>query len=242
MKLSVIIPCYNEEKRLGNTLRDIDKYLSSQSYDYEILVVDGGSSDRTVKIAKKMQLGIKNLKVIDKKENHGKGYVVRQGMLKSRGNYCLFTDADNSTSIDHIEKMWSLFEKGFDVVIGSRDEKDAPGAYQAVSQPAWKRTLGNIGNIVIQMVAIWGIWDTQCGFKAFNKKAAQEIFKRAKANGWAFDVEALGLAKKLGYKIGIIPVFWVNSAESKVKLKGYFSFLKELCEIKLNFIFNRYGK
>lgn len=167
MKLSVIIPAYNEEKRLPKTLREIDKYLSLQSYDSEIIIVNDGSKDRTAEVVREMMPEIKNLRLIDNKENHGKGYVVRQGMLEAKGDYRLFTDADNSTSIDHVEKMWPLLEKNYDVVIGTRDSRDDKEAKQAVPQPAWKRFLGDIGNIGIQVLVVWGIWDTQCGFKAF---------------------------------------------------------------------------
>lgn len=242
MKLSVIIPAYNEEGRLPNTLREIDKYLSRQSYDSEIIVVSDGSKDRTGEVTKEMMSEIKNLRLIDNKENHGKGYVVRQGMLEAKGDYRLFTDADNSTSIDQIEKMWPLLEKDYDVVIGTRDSRDDKEAKQAVSQAAWKRLLGDVGNIGVQVLVLWGIWDTQCGFKIFTKRAAENIFRRCKINRWAFDVEALALAKKLGYKIGIVPIYWINSPESKVKLKGYIRFFKELLKIKWNLIMRNYGK
>ena len=241
MHLSVIIPAYNEEKRLPRTLKDISEYLSQQDYDSEILVVSDGSTDKTVEVVKNLMPPIKNLKILDFEQNQGKGFAVRQGMLKAKGNYRLFTDADNSTSIDQVEKMWSYFEKGDDVVIGSRDSKDTKGARQAVPQPAWKRFLGNLGNIGVQVVALWGIWDTQCGFKAFTKKAAEDIFKRCKINRWAFDVEVLVLARKLGYKIGIIPVYWINSHDSRVKLKGYTQFFKELLQIKWNLIWHKYN-
>lgn len=242
MKLSVIIPAYNEEGRLPNTLKEIDEYLRKQDYQSEIVVVSDGSKDRTGEVTKEMMREIKNLRLIDNKENHGKGYVVRQGMLEGKGDYRLFTDADNSTSIDHIERMWPLFEKDYDVVIGTRDSRDDKEAKQAVPQPAWKRFLGDLGNIGVQVVAVWGIWDTQCGFKAFTRKAAENIFKKCKIDRWAFDVEALALARKLGYKIGIIPVYWINAPESRVKFKGYVRFLKELLQIKWNLIFRKYGK
>ena len=163
MKLSVIIPSYNEEKRLPNTLKEIDKYLSARDYDSEIIVVDGGSQDRTVEITKEMMREINNLRIIEAKNGHGKGYVVKEGMLNTEGDYRLFTDADNSTSIEHIEKMWPYFEKGYGVVIGSRNPRDVQGARQEVSQAFYKRLLGNIGNLLIQILAVWGVWDTQCG-------------------------------------------------------------------------------
>lgn len=236
VKLSVIIPAYNEERRLPKTLREIDKYLSRQTYSYEVLVVSDGSQDKTPAIVRERFSDIRNLRLIANKENHGKGYVVRQGMLEARGEYRLFTDADNSTSIDHLEKMWPYFEQGFEVVIGSREAKDAPGARQAISQPFWKRMLGDFGNLIIRFLAVPGIRDTQCGFKAFTAKAAQDIFPRMIIDRWGFDIEVLAVARKLGYKIAIIPVYWINDPESKVSLKGYVQVFFEVLKIRINLI------
>lgn len=238
--LSVIIPAYNEEKRISNTLLDIDKYLSKQSYSYEILVVSDGSKDNTGAIVNKFSEMIKNLKLIDNQQNHGKGWVVRQGMLEAKGEIRLFMDADNATTIDHFEKMIPLFEQGFSIVIGSRDKKDAKGAKQAVSQSFLKRMMGNFGNLLIQLLAVSGIWDTQCGFKAFTKKSAQDIFKRCLIDRWGFDIETLAIARKKDYKIGIIPVNWINDPDSKVSLKGYLNTFRELIKIKWNLILKRY--
>lgn len=238
--LSVIIPAYNEEKRISNTLLDIDKYLSKQDYSYEIIVVSDGSKDKTAAIVNKFSDLIKNLRLIDNKENHGKGWVVRQGILEAKGRYRLFMDADNATTIDHFEKMIPLFKQGFKVIIGSRDKKDAPGAKQAVAQSFLKRQLGNFGNILIQLLAVSGIWDTQCGFKAFTDKATNDIFERCLIDRWGFDIEALAIARKLDYKIGIIPVNWVNDPESKVSLKGYLNTFRELFKIKWNLIIHKY--
>jgi glycosyltransferase involved in cell wall biosynthesis len=239
--LSVIIPAYNEQETISNTLLDVDRYLSKQNYESEIIVVSDGSKDATAQKAAGMQNLIKRLRVIDNKQNHGKGWVVRQGMLEAKGKHRLFMDADNATTIDHVEKMIPFFEGGYEVVIGTRDPKDAAGAKKAVDQPFWKSALGNIGNIAIQTLAIWGIWDTQCGFKAFSEKSAKEIFSRTKIDRWAFDVEALALAKKLKYRIAIIPVYWINNPHSRVNMKAYFNFLKELFIIKWFLITGKYG-
>jgi len=238
--LSVIIPAFNEEKRLSRTLLAVDKYLSEQKYGYEIIVVNDGSTDNTAGITKKFSYLIKNLKLIDNKKNHGKGWVVRQGMLESEGEIRLFMDADNATTIEHFDKMTSFFKKGYAGVIGSRDKKDIKGAKQAVAQSFFKRQLGNFGNLLIQMMAVPGIWDTQCGFKAFTGKAAESIFSRGKIDRWGFDIEALFLARKLGLKIGLIPAVWVNDPDSKVNLKGYLNTFKELLVIRLNSIRGKY--
>ena len=239
--LSVIIPAYNEEKRISKTLLAIDQYLAKQSYNYEILVVSDGSKDKTGDVVAGFQKMIRNLKLIDNKENHGKGWVVRQAMLQAKGEFRLFTDADNSTSIDHIEKAWPLLKSGYDIVIGTRDSRDHKDARQAVSQSVFKRTLANMGNILIQLLAVWGIWDTQCGFKVFSAKAAEDIFKRCVIDRWGFDIEALAIGRRLGYKISVIPVNWINDAESKVDLKGYIKTFIELFQIKINLITNKYG-
>jgi glycosyltransferase involved in cell wall biosynthesis len=229
--LSVIIPCYNEEKTISATLLAVDQYLQRQSFEYEILVVSDGSKDKTAKITEDFQKSIKNLHLIDNQENHGKGWVVRQAMLGAKGQIKLFMDADNATTLDHFDKMKPYFDEGADVVIGTRDAKDAKGAKQAVAQPWLKRQLGNAGNIVIQLFAVWGIWDTQCGFKAFSAAAAQNIFSKTKIDRWSFDVEALALARKLNYKISMVPVYWVNNPNSRVNLKVYFQFFREVFQI-----------
>ncbi len=240
--LSVIIPAYNEEKRISKTLLEIDKYLSQQKYSYQILVVDDGSKDKTVEVVNKLKELVNHLEVIDNQQNHGKAWVVRQGMLEADGQIRLFTDADNATSIDHFEKMIPLFKKDYDIVIGSRDKKDAKGAQQAVPQSFIKRQLGNLGNLLIQFLAVSGIWDTQCGFKAFTADAAESIFSRCRINQWGLDIEVLAIARKFGYKIGIIPVYWVNDPHSKVSWKGYLRTFKELFKIKWNLITKKYER
>src|SRR3989339_342267 len=154
MFLSVIIPAYNEEKRIGKTLLAIDHYLVKQKYDYEIVVVSDGSKDKTAEVVENFKKMVRNLRLINNKENHGKGWVVRQGMLESHGEIRLFMDADNATTLDHFDKMLPLFREGEQVVIGSRDSKDAKGAKQAVPQPFFKRLLGNMGNVLIQVFAV----------------------------------------------------------------------------------------
>ncbi len=230
--LSVIIPAYNEAERLPKTLRRFDEYFAAQAYSYEILVVNDGSRDNTAETVKKMAGEIKNLRLIDRGRNMGKGYSVREGMLATYGKIRLFADADNATDIAHFDKMRAFFDSGYDIVICSRDKKDAQGAKQAVAQVWWKRALGNMGNLYIQWMAVPGIWDTQCGFKAFRDYAAEKIFSTAKINRWAFDVEALALAKHFGYKIGIIPANWINDPRSSVKFTAYFRALWEVFKIR----------
>ncbi|MFH0852637.1 MAG: dolichyl-phosphate beta-glucosyltransferase [bacterium] len=240
-KLSVIIPAYNEEKTIGETLLSVDKYLSKQNYDYEILVEADGSRDKTVEVASNFQKMVRNLVVIDNQPNHGKGWVVRKGMLEAKGDWRLFMDADNATTIDHIGNAWPLLDQeGFDVAIGTRDSRDHKDAKQAVAQPFLKRLMGDAGNVLIQVLVLWGIWDTQCGFKVFSAKAAQEVFSKATIDRWGFDIEALALAKNMGFKIGLFPVYWVNNPNSRVNLKGYLKTFLELFQIKTNLMTDRY--
>jgi len=238
VKLSVVIPAYNEENRLPRTLRDIDAYLRKQDYEYEIIVVNDGSRDGTVEVTNALMREIANLRLIDNRKNRGKGYAVRQGMLEAKGAYRVFSDADNSTSITHVGRMWPEFGKGFDIVIGSRDIE---GAVIAVRQPWWRQRLGDVFNLVVQLLSgLWGIWDTQCGFKGFSARAAHEIFSRARINRWAFDVEVLVIAKKLGYQIQEVPVTWVNDKQSKVRLSGMVKMLLEVLQISMNNLIGKY--
>ncbi len=246
--LSIIIPAYNESERLPLTLVDIDKRLSNVKYSYEIIVVNDGSTDNTAEIVKSMAEAIKNLKLIDNKANQGKGGVVRQGMLLAKGEYRLFTDADNSTSIDHFEKMIPYLSASngsgkegefYDVVIGSRVVR---GSKLEPAQPFYRQLLGKLSNIIIQIVNVPGIWDTQCGFKAFSEKSAEKIFAVAKINGWGFDIEALALARHFGYKIKEIPVHWINDAKSHVKLSAYLKTFVENAKIRWWIITGAYEK
>jgi glycosyltransferase involved in cell wall biosynthesis len=239
MYLSVIIPAYNEEKRLPKTLLDIDKYLRKQDYEYEIIVVNDGSKDKTAEAVRELEPKIRNLKLIDNKKNHGKGFVVRQGLLEAEGEIRLFSDADNSTSIDQVEKMFPWIERGFDIVIGSRDVKGA-----VLNPPqSWLRVLvGNIFNLMVQILTgLWGVWDTQCGFKALTAKAANDVLPRCRINRWAFDPEILVIGKELGYKIKEVPVVWKNDPDSKVKFKGMVKMAFDLLKMRYNLIVGKYG-
>jgi dolichyl-phosphate beta-glucosyltransferase len=227
--LSIIIPAYNEAERIPKTLLDMDKQLARAEYSYEIFVVNDGSKDNTAAIVKNMTKMVRNLKLIDLRENAGKGNAVRQGMLLSSGKIRLFADADDSTSIDQFEKMMPFFKVGYEVVIGSRAVK---GAELDPPEPWYKQIAGRLGNLFIQALVLPGIWDTQCGFKAFTKEAAEKVFKISRVPGWGFDVEVLSLAKKMGYRIKEIPVRWVNDTRSHVSFSAYLHVLWETITIR----------
>lgn len=236
--LSVIIPAYNEAAVLAKTLRRVQEYLSQKPFSYEIIVAADGPRDNTMELAKNMTGEIKNLRVLERRQNRGKGYTVREGMLAAQGKVRLFMDADGGTDISHFDLMRPFFDKGYEIVISSRNPRDIPGG-QEYSQPWWRLLLGNMGNIFIQLLAVRGIWDTQNGFKAFRDSAAEKIFRLTRVNRWAFDVEVLALARKLGYRIGIVPAHWRN-VSSQVRISSYLWSLWEVFKIRLNLIFGRY--
>lgn len=234
--LSVVIPAYNEEARIGQTLVEIDAYLQQQPYRWEVLVVLDGATDNTLGVVEAFASGKDGIRWIDRKQNYGKGYTVREGMLAATGKYRLFTDADNSTDMSHFDKMRPLLAEGYDVVIASRDSKDAAGAQQAVPQTFFKRLLGNLGNLIVQFLTVPGIWDTQCGFKCFSAESAATIFPKMQIDGWLFDPEALALARMNDYKIGIIGAHWINADGTHVKSSDYIKQIFEAFKIRWNII------
>ncbi len=232
MHLSVIIPAYNEAKKIGATLDLVYDYLSKQGYDYEILVVNDGSKDDTAGVVREYLHKYSNLRFIDNKENHGKGWVVRQGMLDAKGDYRLFTDADNSTSIEQIQSFWPFTQQGYDVVIGSIE---VLGARINENAQWYRRFLGHLSKYIIRIIAgMWDIHDSQRGFKLFSAPAAQTIFSKTKINRFGFDIEVLALAKKFKFKIKELPVIWNNPGASSVNLKSYIQVFIDLLKIRIN--------
>jgi dolichyl-phosphate beta-glucosyltransferase len=240
--LSVIVPSYKEGERIGRNLLEIEKYLSGKEYSYEVLVINDGSPDNTAEIARNYSNQVKNLKVISNPQNHGKGYVVRQGLLLSRGKYRVFLDADGSTSITHLNKFLPEMEKGFDVVIGSRDIK---GAYVQIHQAKYKEIFGDLGNWAIRIVlGLWRYPDTQCGFKVLSDAAAKAIASRMIVDRFGFDFELVMLAEKLGFKVKQMPVRWLNEEGSTVMLtgpNGYTQVLIDLFKTKWRLMTGKYN-
>ena len=236
--LSVIIPAYNEEHRIGNTLLETDKYLSRQNYTYEIVVVSDGSKDKTSEVVRGYQNVIKNLIFIDNKENHGKGHVTKQGMLEANGEYRIYVDADYAISMEQIESFWPYLKQGYDIVIGSIEVAGS----KIEEHAAWyRRFLGKGAKYLIRALTVWEIHDSQRAFKLFPEKAVKDIFSRQTIDRWGFDFEILVLSKSLGYKIKELPVTWINPGESKVSLGSYFNTLRELLKVKWNLITDTYG-
>lgn len=239
MYLSVIIPAYNEEKNIENTVRSVFNYLKNKNMEHEIIVVTDGSTDRTADITRSLKGEILTLELVEFEKNKGKGFAVKTGMLKAKGDFRLFADADNSTTIDHFEKMTPYFHQGYDVVIASIALK---GAHIALgSEPVWRRIFGKMGNLFIQIMAVPGIHDTQRGFKIFTAEAAEKIFPKLTVERWGFDIEALALARKFGYKIKEVPIDWKNAPESRVRLNAYFQVLMETVKIRWNLLTGKYN-
>jgi dolichyl-phosphate beta-glucosyltransferase len=213
--LSVIIPTYNEAERLPSTLEIVRDYLSAQPYDSEVLIIDDGSTDRTVEAALALRTTFTRvvLTVQENAVNCGKGAVVRQGMLAATGQYRLFADADNSTPISQLDRLLQWVPE-YPVVIGSRYLES--GSIKD-RQPWQRRLLSRAGNLVIRALLLPGIRDTQCGFKLFSREAAEAIFHEQRMRGWAFDVEVLTLARQLGFAIKEVPVEWHDSPHSKLR-------------------------
>lgn len=230
--LSVIIPAYREGERIGQTLLEIDSYLKGKTYTYEIIVIVDGSPDNTAEVARNYALQVPHLRVIANEENHGKGSVVRQGLLEAAGDYRLFLDADGSTSITHLDAFLPAFKEGggYDVVIGSRK---IAGSFIQVHQPKLREIMGQGGNVLIKVVlGLWSYPDTQCGFKMLSAPAADAIAKRMVVDRFGFDFELIALAHALGFKVKQLPVRWMNEEGSTVGgLVGPNGFIQVLIDL-----------
>lgn len=213
MYLSVVVPAYNESRRLASTILSIESFLDTKKFKSEIIVVDDGSTDRTYAIAHKLSLNSKRLKVLKNSANKGKGYTVKKGLLAASGRVRLFLDADLSTPIEMCDSFLEKIHK-YDVLIGSRRMAESD---IKVKQPSHRILLGNCFSLLVRTLFPGiSIKDTQCGFKMFKEKAAIDIFTRVQIDHFGFDVEILYLANLLGYRYKQMPVVWINNADSSV--------------------------
>lgn len=215
VSVSVVIPVYNEERRLAPSLDEVLSYLRAAGRPWELLVVDDGSSDGTAALVEARAAGEPGLRLLRLGRNRGKGAAVRAGMLAATGEIRLFRDADSSTSIEHLELFLKEFEKGSDVVIGSRR---VPGVKVLRHQPLLRERLGQGFTLLSRALLVWEVRDFTCGFKAFSAKASEEVFSRQLIERWSFDSEILYIASRLGLRISQVPVTWTDDPASKVRL------------------------
>lgn len=213
--ISIVIPAFNEQYRLPKTLISLKEYLDSRSEKIEVIVVDDGSSDNTAEVAKDFAQKFSDYLILHLAKNIGKGGAVKAGMLKAKGNWVLFADADGSTPFAELIRLEAAIRNGADVAIGSR-AKHSTDTY--VKTRWYRKFLGQAFNRIVNLIAVPGIRDTQCGFKLFNRRAVNIIFAKQTACGFSFDVELLMLARKSGLEIAEIPVNWTNVDGSKVNL------------------------
>ena len=209
--LSVIIPAYNEEHRLPQTLECLFVFLQAQPYPAEVVLVENGSQDGTLSVAQAYTARYANLRVITQAQ-HGKGLAVQRGMLAAEGEYLFMCDADFSMPIDQINRFIPPVLADCDIAIASRE---AHGSVR-FNEPVYRHFVGRFYNILIRHLALPGLDDTQCGFKCFRAAAAREIFSRQTLSGWSFDVEVLFIARQLGYRITEVPIPWYYNSESKI--------------------------
>ena len=213
--LSVVVPAYNEEQRLPRTLNRLHEYYEAQDYSYDVIIVSDGSRDGTNEIVTAFVKEHPKFQLIAYSPNRGKGNAVRTGILAAQGDLILFCDADLATPQEETEKLLPHMKAGADIAIGSRPLKDSQ---LDKHQPLYREMFGRLSNKIIQLLAVKGIKDTQCGFKLFTKKAAQDIFSRCKLNEFGFDFECLMVARDLGYRIDEVPIRWLDQEGSKVVL------------------------
>jgi len=217
VRLSLVIPAYREAGRMAATLHTVCAYLDRQSYDWEVLVVIDGDSDGAAAEATAAAGERANVRVLVNEVNRGKGFSVRRGFAEATGDRLVFIDADLSLPVEGLQPMFAMFDAGAEVVIASRE---APGAHVVGAPPALRGVMSRVFNLVVQAAALPGFADTQCGFKGFTADAARQIFARHQSDRFGFDVEALFLARQLGFRIVELPVTCVYHAGSSVNRVG----------------------
>jgi len=228
--LSIVIPAHNEEHRLPPTLEKIDQYLRSRSLSAEVIVVENGSADRTAAVTEHYSETHPYVKLLVVK-TRGKGLAVKAGMLLAQGEYRFMCDADLSMPIDELDKFIAPNMQSYDVILGSREAQGA----RRVDEPEYRHIMGRVLNTIVKLMAVNQFEDTQCGFKLFSRKAAEDLFRIQRMNGIGFDVELVFLAVKRGYKIYEMPITWYFDADSRMKLfQDTLHILQEIWEIRRN--------
>ncbi len=240
LDVSVIIPVYNESGRIRNTIRAVLGYFSQLGVSFEIIIVDDGSSDNSLQVIREeCEADKEKVFFLKNRNNIGKGYSVKRGMMFARGEIALFTDADLSTPISEYEKLeHALLAEGYDIAIGSRS---IPGSNVVVPQNFIRNRMGKLFGRLVNSLVLPDIVDSQCGFKAFKREAAHLVFHWQTIFGFGFDPEVLFIAKKHGYKIKEVPITWVNHFDSKLNpIKDSFFIGFELFKIRLKIMLGHY--
>jgi dolichyl-phosphate beta-glucosyltransferase len=231
-RLSVLIPCFNEELRLPRTIEQIERYLDATGISYELILVDDGSTDGTRKVMDAAATHHASVRIDALPNNRGKGRALAEGVSAARGTEILITDADLSTPIEELEKLQAALDKGAGVAIASRALR---GSRVEVSQPVYRVLMGKAFNLIVQLVLLPGIWDTQCGFKLFRADVAKDAFGALTTDGFGFDPEVLFRAKKRGVRIAEVPVVWRNSAPTKVSpIRSSFDMFRHVVRIRFS--------
>jgi dolichyl-phosphate beta-glucosyltransferase len=234
--ISVIVPAFNEEARLPPTLIALVAFLENRGEPWEILVADDGSTDGTPRLVQ--DVGRAQVVLLRSGVNRGKGHAVRRGMLAARGKLRLMTDADLSTPIEELTRLEEALANGHDVAIGSRA---VAGARIEIAQPWYRENVGRLYNLLVRCLAVPGIQDTQCGFKLFTAEAAEKVFKMCRLDGFSFDVEALFLARRSGFRLAEVPVTWRNDVASRVTaVRGGLAFV-DVLRLRWLALAGRYG-
>jgi dolichyl-phosphate beta-glucosyltransferase len=237
---SIVIPAYNEGQRLAATLDRVFAYISSQQWDAEVIVVDDGSRDETAALVRGYASQHPELRLLENGSNRGKGYSVRHGMLEARGELLLFSDADLASPIEESSKLFAAIHSGADIAIGSRWVR--PELQK--KRQSWLRQLyGRIFNLTLRVLLRLDFKDTQCGFKAFSRRAVQTVFPRQRIERWGFDPELLFLARRSGLKIREVPVEWSHVAGTRISpLRDGLHMFAEALKIRWNAFSGKYSE
>jgi len=230
IRLTVVIPTYNKETRIAASLEAVAAYLAGKPFASEIVVVDDGSADRTADAARTALAGRPHAKVLRRERNLGKGASVKEGVLAASGEVVLFCDDDLATPIEELDKALAALDAGADVVIGSRAHPDSEIRVRQRRPREW---MGKAFNVLVRLFVLRGYRDTQCGFKAFRRAAATDVFSRLRTPGFGFDVEVLVLSRDLGYRVAEIPVVWCDARPSRLRIfRGSWGMFKDLWRIR----------
>ncbi len=239
MRYSIIIPAYNESRRIEPTLKKVLAYVQAQGWDAEIIVVNDGSRDNTADIIRRYSQGHPSLRLIENAGNRGKGYSVRNGMLNARGDVMLFSDADLSAPIEEAPKLLEAIAAGADMAIGSRWMR---AELQTGRQSIHRQLFGRVFNLALRLVLGLNFKDTQCGFKAFNRRAVETIFPMQKIERWGFDPELIFLAQKNGLRVVEVPVQWAHEEGGSIHpLRDGMRMVWDVLRIRWHWVMGKYG-